>query len=99
MIGKTIFSTGAALGALVFTLGLAAGSAAAHNHTTTGALVAGSTAQVRHNVSYDWHNPNGTRTATRATVRTQRVQTRLIGRASWVCSPAGFGRPSTCSAR
>lgn len=48
---------------------------------------------------FDWSNPRGVRTAAVVPPASQRQPVRLSGRAAWVCSPAGFGRRSTCTAR
>lgn len=66
-----------------------ASSDAARNHAPTRGVVATGSAG-----TFDWMaKPVVTRAAyTPATARIQRQ----IGRGSWICSPAGFGRGSRC---
>lgn len=101
---STANPAGGALAALFLSLGIAAGPAAAQSSGGgIGALGADRATVASRNADrtgdFDWYNPSGTRSAAATPVRTQRVTMRLIGRASWVCSPAGFGRTSTCTSR
>ncbi len=69
------------------------------NVTVSSSGVVNPAANRRASNGFDWSNPRGVRTAAVVPPATQRPQLRLSGRAAWVCSPAGFGRGSTCTAR
>jgi hypothetical protein len=89
-------------GAVVLLLGLAAGAtpAGAHGHGSGFAtLASGSATAASRAADFDWSNPRGQREVAQAVSSAPRVPMRVTGRASWVCSPAGFGRPSRCTSR
>ena len=54
---------------------------------------------VGHAATFDWHDKRRSAALSNAVVPRLSTKTRIYGRGSYICSPAGFGRKSSCQAR
>lgn len=60
-------------------------------------LVSGSTV-AKHSVAFDWHAKRQLQ-VTPVSISGKSLVKRILGRGSYVCSPAGFGQKSRCQQR
>lgn len=54
---------------------------------------------VGHAATFDWHANRRSAALSNTVVPRLSTKTRIYGRGSYICSPAGFGRKSSCYAR
>ncbi len=83
---------------LAFCAALSMMSCATYAHDATGAVTSLAKMNAPVPNQFDWY-ANGSTTPADRNVQAQLIRvsaTETGGSRNWVCSPAGFGRPSTC---